>query len=79
MKRVVITGLGFITSIGNSRPEVLRSLKECRSGIELFSEFAGNDIPIKLAGTVKGFTFPTARFDDWTYPVTKSVATNSAP
>ena len=68
MKRVVITGLGFITSIGNSRPEVLRSLKECRSGIELFSEFAGNDIPIKLAGTVKGFTFPTARFDDWTYP-----------
>ena len=68
MKRVVITGLGFITSIGNSRPEVLRSLRECRTGIELFPDFAGDDVPVKLAGTVKGFQFPSPRFDDWTYP-----------
>ncbi|MGD0016451.1 MAG: beta-ketoacyl-[acyl-carrier-protein] synthase family protein [Verrucomicrobiia bacterium] len=68
MKRVVITGLGFITSIGNSRPEVLRSLRECRTGVELFSDFAGKDVPVKLAGTVKGFQFPSPHFDDWTYP-----------
>ena len=67
-RRVVISGLGFITSIGNSREEVLRSLRECRTGIELFLDFAGDDVPVKLAGTVKGFTFPSARFDDWTYP-----------
>jgi len=68
MKRVVVTGLGFITSIGNSREQVLRSLKECRTGVELFPDFAGADVPVKLAGTVKGFSFPTPEFEDWTYP-----------
>jgi 3-oxoacyl-[acyl-carrier-protein] synthase-1 len=68
MKRAVVTGLGFITSIGNSREQVLRSLKECRTGVELFPEFAAADVPVKLAGTVKGFSFPTAMFEDWTYP-----------
>ena len=68
MKRVVVTGLGFITSIGNSRPQVLRSLKECLTGIEPFPEFAGPESPVKLAGTVKGFQFPSPYFEDWTYP-----------
>jgi len=68
MKRVAVTGLGFITSIGNSRQQVLRSLKECLTGIEPFPEFAGPESPVKLAGTVKGFQFPTAYFEDWTYP-----------
>jgi 3-oxoacyl-[acyl-carrier-protein] synthase-1 len=68
MKRVVVTGLGFITSIGNNREQVLRSLRECRTGVEPFPEFAGADVPVKLAGTVKGFQFPTVHFEDWTYP-----------
>ena len=68
MKRVVVTGIGFITSIGNNRKQVLRSLKECRTGVELFPDFDAADIPVKLAGTVKGFKFPTPYFEDWTYP-----------
>ena len=69
MKRVVITGLGFITSIGNSRAEVSRSLRETKTGVELFPEFADDpNIPVKLAGTVKEFAFPSAEFEDWIYP-----------
>ena len=68
MKRVAVTGLGFITSIGNNREQVLRSLQECRTGIELFPDFAAPEIPVKLAGTVKGFQFPTPYFEDWIYP-----------
>ena len=68
MKRVAVTGLGFITSIGNSREQVLRSLQECRTGVELFPDFAAPDIPVKLAGTIKGFQFPTPYFEDWIYP-----------
>ena len=68
MSRVVITGLGFITSIGNSRQEVVASLREGRTGVERFAEFADPGIPVKLAGTVKGFTFPSTDFEDWTYP-----------
>src|ERR1043166_4221123 len=68
MKRVVVTGTGFITSIGNNRMQVLSSLQEGRTGIEPFPDFAGPDVPVKLAGTVKDFQFPTPHFEDWTYP-----------
>jgi 3-oxoacyl-[acyl-carrier-protein] synthase-1 len=37
MKRVVVTGLGIVSSIGNNRHEVVESLKQGRSGI-VFSE-----------------------------------------
>ncbi|MEO1899082.1 MAG: beta-ketoacyl synthase N-terminal-like domain-containing protein, partial [Methylococcales bacterium] len=33
MKRVVVTGLGIVSSIGNNRDEVLESLKLGKSGI----------------------------------------------
>ncbi|MGF1678843.1 MAG: beta-ketoacyl-[acyl-carrier-protein] synthase family protein [Candidatus Methylacidiphilales bacterium] len=68
MRRVVITGLGFISSLGNSKETVLDSLKNSRSGIELFEEFAPEAYPVKLAGTVKGFSFPTYKPETWTYP-----------
>lgn len=81
MKRVVVTGLGFITSIGNGRADVSRSLRETRTGVELFSEFADDpNIPVKLAGTVKEFAFPSTEFEDWTYPSAyKSRARSSGP
>ena len=68
MRRVVVTGLGFVTSIGNSKAEVLNSLKEVRTGIEFFDELNKPGIPVKLAGTVKGFSFTTPRPDEWTVP-----------
>lgn len=40
MKRVVITGLGIVSSIGNNSEEVLASLKEGRSGISSSESFA---------------------------------------
>ena len=46
MKRAVITGLGFITSIGNSREEVSHSLRQGRTGIERFAEFEDPAIPV---------------------------------
>jgi 3-oxoacyl-[acyl-carrier-protein] synthase I len=64
----VITGLGFITSIGNDRDTVLRNLRALRHGFEPI-EFLGNpNIPVKVAGTVKGFEFPTPNWRDWRWP-----------
>ena len=40
MKRVVITGLGIVSSIGNNKQEVTESLKAGRSGIEFCQEYA---------------------------------------
>ncbi len=39
MKRVVITGLGIKSSIGNSKDEVTASLREARTGIEHCAEY----------------------------------------
>ena len=75
-KRVVITGLGFITSIGNTRAEVLASLKTARSGIEIFDELPALPGSPRLAGTIKGFAFPGLRCDDWTYPPAYSIERN---
>jgi len=64
----VITGLGFITSIGHDRATVLRHLRELRHGFESV-EFCGNPrLPVKVAGTVKGFSFPTPNWRDWRWP-----------
>ncbi len=40
MKRVVVTGMGIVSSIGNNADEVLTSLKEAKSGITVAEEFA---------------------------------------
>lgn len=40
MKRVVVTGLGIVSSIGKNKQEVLASLKQARSGITFSQEYA---------------------------------------
>jgi 3-oxoacyl-[acyl-carrier-protein] synthase-1 len=40
MRRVVVTGLGIVSSIGNNRDEVVQSLREGKSGIEFSQEYA---------------------------------------
>ena len=39
-RRVVVTGLGIVSSIGNNKSEVVESLREGRSGIEYSEEYA---------------------------------------
>jgi len=68
MNRAVITGLGFITSIGNSKATVLENLRAGRHGIAPFPDWAGPECPPKLMGTIKEFSFPSADFEDWTHP-----------
>lgn len=40
MRRVVITGMGIVSSIGNNSSEVLTSLREAKSGISFAQEYA---------------------------------------
>lgn len=40
MRRVVITGLGIVSSIGNNKEEVIQSLQSGKSGIEFCQEYA---------------------------------------
>ena len=40
MRRVAVTGLGIVSSIGNSAADVLTSLREARSGVVAAPEYA---------------------------------------
>jgi 3-oxoacyl-[acyl-carrier-protein] synthase I len=40
MRRVVVTGMGIVSSIGNTTQEVLASLREARSGISRAEDYA---------------------------------------
>jgi len=68
MPRVFITGLGFVTSIGNDAATVTRHLRELRHGFEVFPPFQSPDIPCKVAGTIKEFTTDSPDPEDWTFP-----------
>lgn len=68
MPRVFITGLGFVTSIGNDAPTVVRNLRELRHGFELYPPFQKPDIPCKVVGTIKEFGTDSPDPEDWTFP-----------
>lgn len=73
MPRVFITGLGFITSIGNDATTVTKSLVEQRHGLELFAPFQADDIPVKVAAPVRGFDTQSTDPEDWTFPAGISI------
>ncbi|MFN2118061.1 MAG: beta-ketoacyl-ACP synthase II [Candidatus Promineifilaceae bacterium] len=60
--RVVITGIGVISSLGHTAEESWQSLLNGRSGIGLITQFDSSELPVHIAGEVKDFD-PTAYMD----------------
>lgn len=52
MKRVVVTGLGIVSSIGNNRDEVVDSLKQGRSGISFAEDYAELGFRSQVRGAI---------------------------
>jgi 3-oxoacyl-[acyl-carrier-protein] synthase-1 len=52
MRRVVVTGLGIVSSIGASKSEVIRSLREGVSGISFQEDYAEHGFRSHLAGSL---------------------------
>ncbi len=67
-RRAVVTGLGFITSIGNDSAAVLQRLRSLDPGIERVQFFANPSLPVKVAGTVKEFATDSPSWRDWRWP-----------
>jgi 3-oxoacyl-[acyl-carrier-protein] synthase II len=61
-KRVVITGVGAISPIGNTAAEFWQGLLAGKSGIGLITRFDAAEYDAKIAGEVKGFD-PTVFID----------------
>jgi 3-oxoacyl-[acyl-carrier-protein] synthase II len=61
-RKVVITGLGMINSVGNDRDSSWDALKAGKNGIGPIENFDTEDFKVKFAGEVKGFD-PTIAMD----------------
>lgn len=54
-RRVVITGMGAVTPIGNTAEAFWNSVKEGKNGIGEITKFDTTDYKVKIAAEVKGF------------------------
>lgn len=54
-QRVVITGLGVISPVGNNINDFWQSLSQGKCGIDLIKGFEDYELPISVAGQVKNF------------------------
>ena len=52
MKRVVVTGMGIVSSLGNNVEQVTQSLKEGKSGIQFCEDYAELGMRSQIAGRV---------------------------
>ena len=60
--------MGLITSIGNDRSSVVKSLREMKHGIENPPMLQVDESPVKVAGMVKDFEVDSSDPEDWVYP-----------
>ena len=54
-RRVVVTGLGIISPVGNNIPEAWDNIVNGRSGVTEITRFDASSFPVRIAGEVKGF------------------------
>ena len=52
MKRVVVTGVGLLTSIGNNAEDTWKNLINLKSGIKKITHFDTDGLSCKIAGHI---------------------------
>ena len=62
MRRVVVTGMGMVTPLGNDVNTSWENAKAGKNGIDFMTRIPTDDIPVKVAGEVKDFD-PTLYMD----------------
>ncbi|MCH7686372.1 MAG: beta-ketoacyl-ACP synthase II [Planctomycetes bacterium] len=56
-RRVVVTGMGCVTPVGNDVSSMWESLRECRSGVDQITHFDASNFPTHFAAEVKNYDF----------------------
>ena len=57
MRRVVITGMGAVTPIGNNVSDTWKSVKAGKCGIDKITHYDVTNRKVKVAGEVKNLNF----------------------
>jgi len=55
MRRVVVTGIGMINSLGNDKETSFKAMCDGECGIDTITIFDPSDYSVKIAGEVKDF------------------------
>lgn len=55
MRRVVVTGIGMINSLGLNREDSFRAIIEGKCGIKTISSFDASEFPVKIAAEITDF------------------------
>jgi 3-oxoacyl-[acyl-carrier-protein] synthase II len=58
MRRVVITGMGAVSPLGNDLPSTWSAAVAGESGIDFIQSFDATGFPVRVAAEVKGFELP---------------------
>lgn len=71
--RTVVTGLGFITCIGNDSQSVLTSLASLETGISEHAFFGNERLPVKVVGKPAEFELDGSNWRKWRIPEQYSI------
>ena len=63
MKRVVVTGIGMITSLGLDKQSSFEDICNGKTGVDKISLFDASEFPVQIAAEVKGFD-PSSIIED---------------
>ena len=76
MRRVVVTGIGLLTSLGNDSESSWNNLIECKSGIKKVNQFDVSDLPCKIAGYLSNNSDDENYFNNLSHIETKDIKRN---
>lgn len=63
MKRVVVTGIGMVTSLGLDKQSSFENICNGKTGVDKISLFDASEFPVQIAAEVKGFN-PSSIIED---------------
>ena len=76
MKRVVVTGIGLLTSIGNNKETTWENLINCKSGIKKIYQFDVSNLPSKIAGFINNNPDDINYFNESSYLDNRDIKRN---
>ncbi len=76
MRRVVVTGIGLLTTLGNDLNSTWDNLINCKSGIKKVTQFDVSDLPCKIAGYISNDPEDDNYFNKSSHINTKDIKRN---
>ena len=76
MRRVVVTGMGLLTSLGNDKEKSWNNLINLKSGIKKIDHFDVSDLPSKIAGCINNDPDKENYFNEHSYLELRDIKRN---